>query len=175
MGVDAGGAFVNTQYQIGAAANPTSSFSVSSIDGLNFGSHLSRFRMADLSLVHNEDRTQYRITGFKTYSDILAVLQAGTPSRYESTGVQGLITRQITTNLAADLSGIFSKYDFSGRKFDIYQTSLMFRYNLTMEMQVYVSGAYMRRITESALAAASPISASLADVSVTVGVRREFF
>lgn len=172
IGIGGGGNFINTPVPAFGAPNP--GFSATPIDGLAIGSLLSRFRMANLALTHSLQRTQFRLTGFYTIRDILTVVPAGTSPRQESLGLMAGVSRSLRPNLTGDLSGAYWTFKFGPSNVDMAQAQVFLTYNASQMTQFYASAAYIRRMTDSAFAAASPVSSSLTGINITIGARRNF-
>jgi len=175
LSVDTQGNLFDSQYEFQSAlASGFSAFDPAPVDQLSIDSNISRYRSANVSLLHSGERTQYRLTGYRTVRDILTSLSPTISPRQESTGVLASVSRALRPNLSGVLSTTYTMYDLGGSQTEIFLSSLTFNYIMNPQMQLFVSGAYLKRDTDNTLATLSPLSSSLSDGSVTVGLRRQF-
>ena len=183
LGVNGAGDFLNTNYQVNPAAPPStisniSAFSTAPVDGGIINNGIFRYRTASLTLVHITDRTQYRLTGYRTLTDTLTPLVGGIQNSARATGFEAGISRNITPVLTGSVGASYSLQDQSGGQFAgryrIFDGNVGLTYLMTAKMQAYVTATYSARQSDMSLVAASPFSGNLSDASITIGLRRQF-
>ena len=171
LGVDNGGNFFDTSF--GSSPSFGSGFNPVPLDHAPINSSISRYRSATLSLVHDSDIAQFRLTAFRTLVNRLTV-EIGIPT-VTSTGATFTISRNVNPNLTGDIDLTYRRQELLGGEHTVYSTRLNFNYMFSMLTSAYLRFAYMRRLTDAALVAAtSPLSSSTSDASVIIGIRREF-
>jgi uncharacterized protein (PEP-CTERM system associated) len=175
LGTDPSGNLVDTNYQQpDIPASGISGFDAAPMDQLGFSNNISRYRMYNLSLLHDTERTHYRVTAFTTVRDILTSLTPGLRPRQHSTGGNLNILRSITPRIDGNFDTTYVTQDFEGTEFGIFRASIGANYRMTPDMQFYSRIAYLHRSSDQALASLSPSSGDLSDVNVLIGVRKEF-
>jgi uncharacterized protein (PEP-CTERM system associated) len=181
LGVNAAGDFINTGFQVGPLAPPSavsgvSAFNPAPIDGSAITNAVSRFRSANLSLVHISGRTQYRLTGFHTDYDTLTQLGAAVFSpQGKATGVDFIVSRTIRPQLTGSIDAGYTTADDFGSRYSIYTGNISANYTLGARTQAYLVTGYSHRSSSTALAAASPLSADYSEARITIGVRRQLY
>lgn len=177
LGVNAQGNFYNTNYAIGQNTPPqtvsnVSSFTPSPVNGVAITNVLSRNRAATGSLVHIDERTQYRLTGFWTnFEPIVATAGA---LRESSTGGEMDVLRNVTPEITAELSAIYMAQQFLAGRYNSVSGTGTLTYSLTPEMRMYVHGSYIRWLSNASIAAALEASPPKSDAAITVGIQRQF-
>src|SRR6266446_6008793 len=179
LGTDSQGGFINTTYQSNPNSPPPSiagvtSFNSAPIDGLAINNSIVRYRMASASLLYLADRTQYRLTGFRTTYDTLTAVPSGIPLQSKSTGAEFGLSRTMTPRLTGRLRANYSVEDILGGEYNLYGGGLDLDYTVSLKTRTYLRVAYQRRDSNAALVAASPVSVSESDASIMIGLNRQF-
>lgn len=177
LGVNNQGAFFNTGYQLSPVTpplniSPVSAFNPAPISGPAITNVISRYRFATASLVHLEERTQYRLTGF--WSDYNAVVITPGIAQQTLTGGEIAIFRNLNPYVTAELSFDYRIEKLLGGGFSEADGNVSLNYQLTAMMKFYLRMLYGDRLSDTALRAASPSTTNLSDAAITVGIRRQF-
>jgi predicted porin len=126
-----------------------------------------------LSLSHEADIAQFRLTGFRTTANQLTVLTA-TPT-ITSTGATLIVSRNLNPSLTGSVNAGFTREELLGGASSSYSTQFNLTYSFSTATQAYLLGAYIHRLSSTSLVAAtSPLSGSVSDASITIGIRRVF-
>jgi len=177
LGVDGSGNFINTSLQLPptAPASGVTAFNPGLVDGTAITAGIVRYRSGNFSLVHVENRTQYRLTIFHTDYDTLTQLTPGFSPSGKSTGGELAVSRTMTPRLTGSIGGSISKVDDLGAKYTSYQGSLNLNYQLSPVMQTYFAASVASRGSGTALTGFSPLSGNYSSVLITIGLRRQFY
>ena len=192
LGANAQGNFFNTNFQLNPTTPPgtvsgISAFNPAPPDGAAITPTIFRYRSAYVTLLHIADRTQYRLTAYRTVYDTLSTVPLGITlpggsisvpvtirSRGTSTGADLEISRNMTPHLTGSLDANYSVQDALGGQYRLFGVSLNFSYLMTPQMQTFLNAAYLHRDSNAALVAVSPFSGSLSDASIMIGISRQF-
>jgi hypothetical protein len=186
LDANAQGNFFDTDYQLDVDRPPDFVSEISAFDpapinqlGLGIGGggggQISRYRSGTLSLLHESERTRYRLTVHRLIRDGLTVLPTGVPPGENSTGVTALISHDLTRVLTGAAEAGYSIHDVLGGQNTIFRTRVELTYLMTPIMTSYLRAAYLHRLSDRALVAVSPESDNLSDASITIGIRRQLF
>ena len=180
LGVNGAGSFYDTGYQLNPATPPPAVSDVSGFDpvptdGAPLTTNVSRYRAARLSVVHIAERTQYRLTGYRTTYESLTRLTSGVAPSGTATGVALVISRNMSPRLSGSANFTYSMREYLQNDYKIFQTYLNLSYSMTPVMDTYFRVAYLHRNTDRQLALASPLSGDLSDFVVSIGIHRQFF
>jgi hypothetical protein len=144
------------------------------VDGAIINNGIFRYRTASLTLIHMTDRTQYRLTGYRTTYDTLTPLVGGIQNNGQATGLDAAISRNITPNLTGSVGMNYSVQDQFGSQYRIFGGNVGLTYLMTAHMQAYVTATYLARRSDTTLVAASPFSGNLSVATITIGLHRQF-
>ena len=144
------------------------------MDGAIINNGIFRYRAASFSLIHMTDRTQYRLTGYRTIYDTLTPLIGGIQNNGRATGLDARISRNITPILTGSVGMNYSVQDQFGSQYRTFVGNVGLSYSMTANMQAYVTATYLARQSNATLVAASPFSGNLSDATITIGLHRQF-
>ena len=176
LGVNNQGNFYNTNYQTGQntpvpGASDVSGFNPAPLSGAAVTDVISRYRSGTASLIHIADRMQYRLTGFWIAYDPVT-LSSGALQQ-TSTGGDFSVSRNINPFLSAGLGANYAIQHVLGAHFSTITGTLTVNYQVSVLMQVYFRTAYISRLSSVALVNLSPLSDSVSDTAITIGIRRQ--
>jgi len=182
LNVNAQGDFFDTAYQLDDGIAPAnvseiSVFNPAPIDQIGMGGgggEISRYRAARLSLLHESERTRYRLT-FSTVRDPLVEFATGTLPRENSTGVDALISHSLNRLLTGSASAGYSVHGVLDGQNTMFRTRAELTYLMTPVMTSFLRATYLHRLSDRALVAVSPLSDNLSDVSISIGIQRQLF
>jgi predicted porin len=171
------GTFYDVRNQVPGAAEitqlplPEDEFiSPLSTDGLSVDNAISRYRSVNASFVHQQTRTNYRLTLFGTIQNRLSFPVPVYGLRQSSYGASADAAHQLTRHLTASGEVSYSMADEFGGHDRILNTNAGLAYTATEKLTFYVRGIYLHRDSHNLFFPELPLS----DVEVTIGVRRAF-
>jgi uncharacterized protein (PEP-CTERM system associated) len=177
LGVNSQGNFFNTNYQVGSAPPATISnvtgFTPGFPGGLAITDIISRYRFANLSLVHLVGRTQLRLSGYRY--DFESVVQNAPIPGQTTIGGEFAAFRNINPFLSGGVTIDYSDNTILGGSYATLSGSALATYQLSPFMQIYFRVAYIESRPNAALVAASPITSNITDTAITIGIHRNFF
>jgi uncharacterized protein (PEP-CTERM system associated) len=176
LGVNDQGQFTDTSYGLGPGALPAGSgdlvgFNPGPIDGIGLTNDIQRFRSFSLSALRLGERTQYRLSGFRTVAEALSVTGPSTLPRTEATGGELRVSRTMTPRLTGDWGLRYSNNEILQGDYSIISTDANLGYAVSPVMNAFFHAAYLHRSSDSSLVAVSPLSQDLSDVRISVGLR----
>ncbi len=177
IGVNNLGNFYNTGYQLApntppATISPVQGFTPVPLNGAAITDVIYRSRVAFGSLVHMADRMQYRLTGY--WDDYQAVVQTANLGQQQIWGGEFAVSRNINPYLTGIVAVDYNSQRVLGGDLDTVSGYVMANYQLSQLMSVYFRIAYIDRLANAALTAASPITNNLTDTAITIGIHRTF-
>jgi uncharacterized protein (PEP-CTERM system associated) len=180
LGVNGSGAFYNTSYQVNPATPPTTVSNVTGFNPLPLGltsltGSVAHYRTGNLSLIHMDGRTQYRLTGYYSTYETLTPLPTGVPPSGNATGVTFDVFRAFTPQLSGSAAVYYSAVKDLGNRYNLLQGSVGLNYLMSLTLQAFFNATYIRRDTSDDLAAISPVSASVSAATFSIGIRKQFF
>jgi hypothetical protein len=183
LGVNNQGDFFDTDYQFDqttptAFTDEFSFFNPAPINqiGAAIGSaSISRFRRGILSLLHQSDRTRYRISALTSVRDRLTESVEGLPPSEDVKSITGVISRTLTPLVTGNVTTEYSIHNVFGGENEIFRTSVGLSWQMTPIMSSFLRAAYLHRTSDRALVAVAPLSDNLSDVNIIVGVSRQLF
>jgi hypothetical protein len=178
IGVNGQGGFVNTGYQPPGGGLPPSVPGVTTpnpvpVGGLGFNTAILRYKAATASVLYIADRTDLRLTAYRTSYDTLTVLSGALPQT-TSTGFEFAANRRLTPRLSATATVNYLMQDVLGGRYDLLNGSIDVDYTISPVMTAFFRAAYVHRLSNAALVAASPITTNESDATVTIGIARQF-
>ena len=178
LGANLQGNLFNTNFQVGNAPPSTISnvtgFTPGFTGGVAITDVISRYRAANLSLVHIVGRTQYRLSGFWYKFD--AVVTNSPLPEQTSTGAEFAAFRNINPFLTGGVTvdyfnqNIPNIQSIPGGNFDTLSGSAIANYQLGPLTQVYFRASYIQRFANGA----SQITTNTSDTAITLGSHRQF-
>lgn len=141
-----------------------------SIDGLTVDNAISRSRSLNASFVHQETRTNYRLTLFGTMQNRLSFPVPVFGLRQSSYGASADVAHQLTRHLTASGEVSYSMANEFGGHDRILNTNAGLAYTATEKLTFYLRGRYLHRDSHNIFFPELPLS----DVEATIGVRRAF-
>ena len=140
--------------------------------GLN--NSIARFRMETVSLSFAPDDFTLSVGGYDTSQDTETPVPTGQNGDLDTIGVYANISHQFGNGLSANFSTSYHTDALQiGGASDV-EFSLSGSYALGQTIQLYAEADYFERLSNSALAAASPDSGSLSTTSISLGIRYHF-
>ena len=148
-----------------------SSFNPQSAGGSSFDQQISRNQTFSLAFMEDLERDHASLTLFGTRRTILSTPVVGLP-RTESWGVRAAYSRDISPVMQAGLSSSYRVTQELGGTARIFDLNANLGYTMTREMRAYLRGDYLDRQSSASLNALSPLTGSLSDYRITLGISR---
>jgi len=146
-------------------------FSPQSLGGNSFDQQISRNQTVSLAFMEDWQRDHAALTLFGTRRTILSTPVVGLP-RTESWGVRAAYSRDISPLMQAGVSSSYRVTQELGGTARIFDLNANLGYTMTREMRAYLRGDYLDRQSSASLNALSPLTGSLSDYRITLGISR---
>ena len=125
-------------------------------------------------MLYVADRTDFRLTGYRTWYDTLTTTASGPLPETMSIGAEFAANRRLTPRLSGTATASYMVQDVLGGRYDIFAGAIDVNYTISPVMTTFFRAAYIHRLSNAALVAASPITTNESDASVTIGIARQF-
>jgi uncharacterized protein (PEP-CTERM system associated) len=148
-----------------------SSYSPQSEGGLSFDQNVARYQTVAFSFLEDFDRNHANLSLYGTRRTILTAVTVG-PSKTETWGGRITLSRDITPVLLGTLSGGYFVDQELGGIARNFTADAELNYSLTSEMRIYLQANYLDRHSSPSLNTLSPLTGSLSDYRITLGLSR---
>jgi uncharacterized protein (PEP-CTERM system associated) len=166
----ANGTLTSSQDAFGnGTGSPLGSFSIQSPDNPALDQFVARYQIGTVSWVQQLDRNNFSLSLFGTRRTYLVSGFTGPPVDV-SWGSSLTASRSLTPLLSGSLGATFSNdQEFGGSGKTITAQAGLF-YSLSRSTNVYLQSNYVTRLSSPSLQTLSPLTGSLSDFMVTVGI-----
>jgi hypothetical protein len=148
-------------------------FDAQSQGGL-FDQNLARYQTGFLALSGDYERNHASVSAYVTRRTILSGVVVGSP-RQDYWGGTLSYSRDLNRLLRGTLSGSYSNDQEFGGNARLYSFDARLNYTLSPLTNVYVDAGYLRREPSGRIQNLSPVSGTLSDVILTVGLTHTLF
>jgi uncharacterized protein (PEP-CTERM system associated) len=170
-----GGGFTNSGDLLSGGSAPTlAGFNPQLFDALSLQQSIVRIRAGQLAFYDDRDRTHLALSLNIDSQDFLSPLAPGEPIHTNSLFGSVSVSRDIRRNFKGTISISYGTDQEFGGRGNILNTTAALDYQLTQKMSVYLHSSYVNRASSSALRKLSPLTGSLNEALVSVGLTRTF-
>ncbi len=150
-------------------ASSLGAFSVQSPGSLSFNQVIARYQQLNLTFSEDFERDHANVSVFGNRQTQLSGTFLGPPVN-NSWGIRAQLSHDITRLLIGTIGGSFTNFQELGGDAREYRVNGELGYSLSPDTRVYFRGDYVDRESSSSLQALSPLTGSLQDVRVTLGL-----
>ncbi|HJT42011.1 MAG TPA: TIGR03016 family PEP-CTERM system-associated outer membrane protein [Rhizomicrobium sp.] len=155
-------------YANGTAAT-LGSFNAQPLGNTSFNQNIARYQRLNLSFSQDFERQHANVSVYATRQTYLSGFFIG-PSSVNSWGMQGSFSHDFTRLFTGTIGAGYTSYEQFGGDADTFNLNGQLSYSLSPQTNVYLRSDYLNRHSSRTLQTLSPITGSLDDVRVTVGI-----
>jgi len=168
----ANGALTSTQSLLGdGTPSSLAGFDPLAIGNLSFDQDIARYQTVSLSFLEDLDRNHAAVSVYGTRRTILSGVFIGPPTT-ESWGTRVTYSRNLNPLLLGNVSGTYQVDQELGGTARTFEADAGLSYAVSRKMQLYFQAYYLDRRSSAELVALSPLTGSLSDYKITIGVSR---
>jgi hypothetical protein len=150
-------------------ASSLASFSAQPIGSSAYNQTIARYQRLDLSFSEDFERDHAYVTVYGNRLTQLNGVFLG-PAVTNSWGADAMLAHDITRLLKGTIGGGYSDYQELGGHAHIITVDGQLSYSLSPDTNIYFRADYVDRLSSSSLKALSPLTGSLDDLRITLGL-----
>jgi len=166
------GALTSSQSLLGdGTPSSLAGFDPLAIGNLSFDQDIARYQTVSLSFLEDLDRNHAALSIYGTRRTILSGVFLGPPTT-NSWGSRITYSRNLNPLLIGNIGGAYQVDQELGGTARTFEADAGLSYAVSREMQLYFQANYLDRQSSAELKALSPLTGSLSDYKITIGVNR---
>jgi uncharacterized protein (PEP-CTERM system associated) len=164
------GTLTSTQSLLGdGTPSLLAGFDPLAIGNLSFDQNIARYQTVSLSFLEDLDRNHAALSVYGTRRTILSGIFLGPPTT-NSWGTRMSFSRNLNPLLLGTIDGTYQVDQELGGTARTFEVGAELSYAVTRNTQFYFQTNYLDRQSSAALRALSPLTGSLSDYKITIGV-----